>query len=1639
MGFLGDLAGAINSQFFAGENNNHTLDTVVFGQNTKYGSLGDFASKFDQSSERRYIEEGYLRTDPYNADPKQFEVLFQEPNATVFVKKRMFSSIAENFRPDFMDQDEKLYYRAMKFLFQNKCNVIAALERLSKIQQVTSAAGNISDQLVPIISTFSDIINTNSGGSLFNSISGGGSGGITDATTLSQTMDKVRRIYGFNTTNKSTTWVTDATNLFQSQFGQGTGVIEITNFTNLSTNVSVDGIKNPGSFNLTIVDPYESMLITDWDIEKAISDATNMFSNHGIFQFTTQSADQAIHDAQNRLSQLRAARGASPISLKIDPDTLLGKRVTAVLDRLGIELIFTYDGGFGGIGGGVNVSPEYLQGGAIAGFDGLSDKQGVGIGSNGNIKQLVPDTELNVFSNLINSVFNKMQLLGNSRNAFQLTNKATNYARKKLRFNFSGQLIIQPMDVVHIYMSSKSRYDNKLLSGLQNMFTGVGLLQNLDKTVTNLTNSITGLFNPSGNVSLQAEKSAYVGADFPNYLWTALRGQFINEKEGTHVFAGVVSDATDSWSDGKFIVNVNGRDNTAYFDQGKVNFKPGVDSFNGAIYDTLTPFKSNFDTITSNSKNDTPQLLDENIAILGTSQDKKGLLKAKAGPIAGQKVTSDTFFQGTLVDPNTGNVSKEVFAPDGLVYKWKEGIGVFVQFGNSLDLNDPNKVGNPNIAKEPFAGQDVMNVISLLITGKPYNYANYWRAASNIDGFGRDPQSQQDAAHSYISSLRNELVKSNTLWGNFIPFKSLSVDEQSFALAMQSQFRVVQKNKDLDAKLQKLADLNRDASLFGAASAFSDVGSSFNPQFLEVKAQLNSLQESIQNDIDNIQKADSDYNQLAAASGPDATFDSGGDSNLSANGPSNSSNANSRRELRRQLNYLTRRMSYNVRANEDKNLFIVDDYYDKDYDILAYEQSLTDGIKLYNNDFNSVRDKITLASDLLNLEVFADTQGHIRVRPPQYNRMPSSVFYKMMYLKQAYGIQIFPQFLSDIFGDQIDTLRKRIEIVEDMIRLDCAILNYGNDDSATQFIISSGATSGTGDSFSFISDNTGAITDINQLIKSSNTDPSDTSVQDLTSVLLGQAKSTKIVFSNSQRYSAIVKQLMAQGLGLQGYSVQNIFTTNNNSYVQTLISRIQTKSGQRIDKKDYISNNSDGQKDVVLPLGQTIDVFKVTKELQEKIQDRQKAIKLFYSAIKNTTEFKSLDDQSNVTGSSLLAPGIFGNSHVPEVYEHMIEDETYDDYGPGSGSRYIIKRAQIKNMQISVNPPDFTMVEVQGVLNTFAPNALPEGLNSFPDNGNGLVTAVAVDYDSWRNYGFKNAATIRVPFLSDPNSQCAPYASMILSRNRKNILRGNVTISGNEYMQPGEIVYLQDRQMLFYVTAVRHNFTFGSGFTTTLDLSYGHSPGEYIPTTLDIIGKMIYNNRDVAGYTIQRQTNSGNENNLGVVIKDPSSSGGLASLSSQSAPPNSFSAFNSQTLNNMMFTAAYTVNANNTKGNNITANVELRIYHDGGGADGGLSSFASDVKDILTGKSGDPNSPIKNQSFSPDNVNIVAVNLNDLNDRRSPSQKAIDSARNQVSTSTITPVSTDSTTPSASSDKIRKALFSYIVDCWLVFTQNSES
>lgn len=1672
MSFLGDLADQISSQFNLGENTTTSLDGPIDGQMVKYGSLGDFASKFDQSAERRYVEEGYLRRDPYNTDPKQFETLWQEPSATVLVKKRMFSSLAENYRPDFMDADEKIYYKAMRVLFQNKCNQISALEKLSKIQKITAAVGNVNDQLVPVIIGLADAANNGfgNGANLFGAFGSSNPFSTQDGSNFIKTVDRLRTLQAFNQTNPYTTWITDPTNLFQSTFGTGTGTIEITNFTRISTTTTTD-IKSPGRFSLSITDPYEAMLITEYDIEVALSDATNLFYNSKFFQFGVTSSKQVLQSQQNQLNRIRNARNASPITFKIEPDTLLGKRVRAIIDRLGVEIQFQYDPlGALSIGGsgGVDVNDAFLRGGDIAGYDGLDTGPGyTGYPWKNNARSKSHgNSELQAFQSIIGTIYQQLTLAANSKGNFTANNDSYNYARRKLRFNFAGKLIIQPMDVVHIYMRSKSQFDNKILAGLSNTFTGFGILQNINNTITSIKNATDTLFNPSANLAVTAEKNMFVGPSFPNYLWATMRGQFVSENEGTHVFAGVVDSAVDNWSNGKFVIDINGSDNSVYFRQGKVNFKPGANAFNGLIFDPLTPFKSNFDSITVNNTipGATPQLLDENTYLLSQT-GASSLAKYKNGSLAGEKATQGNYIQDQSIDPTTGRLTRVFYAPDGLCYKWKQGIGIFVQNGSINTINDPNLVGITNPYQQPFAGLDVMNVISLLITGMPYNYATYFRATQDLYGITGDPQTRQNPSYSFINSLRSSLSQTNALWGNFIPFKNLIMSEAAIAQSMQAQSTITQINSDLDGKLQQLAEYQRALVNLGAVNALS---TSLPDQIaLSTKAAISDLETKVTNLKSNI---DSSIEAFQAASrqffGSVDTHQSF-DSNFVIDGQNDPADSKSRKQLRKQTNYLTRRMSYDVRGNTDKNLFIVDDYYDVDYDIAAFNKSLSKGAEMYSTEYSDVSTQISHVADLLNLEVFCDSQGHIRVRPPQYNRMPSSVFNRMMFLKKALGVRIFPAFMNDLFVDQLKTLQNRIEIIEDQIRLDCAILGQYStvsidlvaDLKAQYFLESVQVTKGKSGTFNFISNSNGQITNYKNLIDAANQkDTEDATGQALSDYerIATSGKITTQLFSNAEKYIVLRQALQAQNEAQKGNNTNNAPSTSvfQQSVVQQLITRIQTKSGQYITSKDYLTSAGPNQA-IEVNTGQTIDIFKVVNELTRYVQEWQAAVKLFYHTIKNAAEFRSLDDDAT-TSNSLLNPGTFNTAYIPEVFEHMIEDETYDDYGPGSGTRYVIKRPQIRSIRIAERAPQYTSVEVHGTLPFFQENEGPPGLATFPGGGNALVSAIAIDYDMWRNYGFKQPYVINVPFLTDPTSQLGPYAAMILARDRHNILGGTITISGNEYMQPGEVVFLEDRNLLFYVTSVTHNYDEGANFTTSLEVSYGHTMGEYIPTVMDTIGKLIYKNKDIADMIVHRQGSSANEESLGVF--QVGSAGGTVQVATgqEKSGIDPFTTSNTKIFNSIIYNTKYMLNKNGTAGNNVKAHIELRVYHDKSTSiNSNLVTQANGIANQLMDPNGGPktlsfqNEPVQNPGLPEGSVTVRPVNLDNNNERFSPSQQAYDAARNRVaSTSTNTgsvsssnPIGNDDGTDvdmiSINNNALRKALFSYIIDCWITFEQVS--
>ncbi len=655
--YLGNLGAALSQQFSNTDNTNAAINIANTGTNLQGGSLSGLASMFNQTTERSYTEEGSFSSEFYYDKPKQLQTLMQEPDATVLVKKRAFASLSESFRSDLMDRQDKLFFRATKVLLQNKCKLISAYEKLSKISVVTSDLGYVDYHLLPIIFAATDTLTQLPGALGLNGVQSSINGSLSG---FANTVNRVREVVSLAQDQYYTTWTTGIPDSFHTNFGQGTGVIEFTNVTSLSTTTTLKF--GEGSFRLSFADPYELMLITNLDIEQAIYDATNKSYANTFIQLGNTAIDQNISMQKANLAAIRADRNAPPIAFVITPDPYLGSTTKAYITTTGFNINFT------ATFAGVTIDPAALQGGPVVGNDGLNT------------------AEAGIFKSIVSMLYTQITTAANTRQQSIANNQDPtlylNAIRKKLRLHYGNKLLIQPMDSVHIYIGSKKRIDNKIIGGLQGTFAAQGFLQGINS----LTQDVTDTFNISENYAL--EKSVFVGADFPNWLWQILRNQFVSARNGAHVFAGVVENATSSYANGAFSVSADGHDNATYFNYGVINFKPSVDVFNGALYDPLTPFKLEFDSVSGAVKYPpgpgnqpiAPELLDENKGMFSSA-----FVRNKNGLLAGLVPTEEGFTKQDADRIKNSSVRRVFYDPDGMVYRWKEGIATLVLFGDSYD------------------------------------------------------------------------------------------------------------------------------------------------------------------------------------------------------------------------------------------------------------------------------------------------------------------------------------------------------------------------------------------------------------------------------------------------------------------------------------------------------------------------------------------------------------------------------------------------------------------------------------------------------------------------------------------------------------------------------------------------------------------------------------------------------------------------------------------------------------------------------------------------------------------------------------------------------------------------------------------
>jgi len=1579
MAFLDNLVSSLNQQTGITGGEPKTFD---------YDTLGPFAAKIDRSAHRAYLETGVVAS----KRPRIMEDIWQQPDITVVIKKKHFCSLAENFRLDLLNEDEKLYLKAVKRLVQKKCELIANYEKLCKFNYLATQ-GITSNYALPAIFKSVDFLNQ-------------AKPGLISGATQS-TLEQIRSVYALSNPNFLTTWTT--TTSIPSEFGDGTGTFELTQVSNASMTNSIKF--GGGSADISFEDPYHLMIVSEEDIESVIADAASLFSS-SFFKQTEADLRNTIDLLKQNLAQSRIARNVSQIKIIIADHSLLYKRVRAIMEEEGREINFTFDGGFLGFGSSVVLDPVEKEG-----------------------KNALIDDEEIIFQQLIQSINILLGYQQTSESQIQQFNKKLNPVRQRMMMEFNQFPIVQQNDEIHIFISSKTQIDEAAIQGFNNTFANNSFLSKIDNLAGKTQDSLNDLISSfSGNKDsfIEQEKNAIAGEDFPLWLWYLVRNDFTREAAGVHKFAGVVTQSSQSYSNGVYTVRVSAKSNTEYFNLGQTNIKPALDAFDSSIMDPLTPFDLEFDAASGFLKGEVPPLLEENIRLLDS-----GLVRNKSGRKIGNIITKENYHNLEIENVASGLFRKKFNDPNGLVYKWKRGIQTQTLFGQPFS-NLMRKETVPALTNDPFAGQDVVNVLSLLICGQPYNFDTFIRSALSSGNLTKDEVFNNTITNSYFRSLSGDLSKNNSLWGNFVPFKKLSINESGYNFIRSGEFELTNSNSKLndllrqrakrfDALTSVLPQFANNPQFYKDGSAISDlrgidinslalIGQDIIDLDFQIDQQKKAFQENLKNS--NIRSQDGSLRII----GDNIFFDP---SVADESGQTNEERIRSQEQFRKKINSLTQRRLWKVKSNTDPNLLIIDDSYDKNYDIQAFERSLASGLSSFRSTYTKVGEKIEGIASMLGLEVFADTQGHIQIRPPQYNRIPSSVLAEILQNKKRKDVQLFPPFLESLFFGQVQGLSDRIEIVEDEIRLRAAAIGFIVDNDVKTLL--SGAVSGTGSlgntNFAFVTSEDGTLgsKDLRSLLLQAYPDLTEESSRSALSELGSILKTpnlSAINFDITQRIRVVNEQ---------------VFNTKDdkiNDRINTIRTRLQLKTGiTPVSKQDLLPND----KSFATAGRSQLDLLNITNQIAQFLSERQGLIKLLTNAVKNLDQGVQLNADPDLA-KNILYPTINQSSAFPEILQHMIEDENFDDLGKDSGKRYVLTDAQIKSFTIDMNPPPFTVIEVNGALETGLVSG-PSGLE-IGQSGNGISTAIAVDNDMRRMYGFRGYNAVSVPFLSDPETQCAPYAVWLLNQARKNIIHASFNLIGNEYYQPGEVYYFEDRNLLFYCESITDSFSYGGEYSTSMNCIYGHSPGEFIPTMLDIIGKSLYTNKFSANLVRHvRNSSIPGEEHISILANEnatvDSETGefisSTADNSLESLVSGKFGEMNRKNLSTIIAMAGGVLNSSST----TKTKMELRIYHNSQ-ADQGLLNIANGIKEWLInpskatkGLSGKSSLPSSNISFGIDAnlVEIISIDLSKQSEKRSPSSAAWSMAR-----------SISNVDGSESNE-----LFTKVIDVWTVFQTTQET
>jgi len=1053
------------------------------------------------------------------------------------------------------------------------------------------------------------------------------------------------------------------------------------------------------------------------------------------------------------------------------------------------------------------------------------------------------------------------------------------YLRERLRVFYLGKPFINPGDGIHFYIRG-----NKSVNDFNKNFDTLS-----ERDYFSIDESI-----------LEAERILFTNKSIDLDTYKRLR-QFSDNSFGMrHVWGGVVSKTSESWSSGQWTLSVDCADNMTWLMWSRFMDEPALQNPQGILEDPLTPYEIKKDKTNTIITEGAPELLDENKELI-----RSGLLTYDSGLLNGQFATETNLLQGQYNYSGSLSGAKILQHPHGLVYRWKEGI---LAVTNSLSVNDPanetmttvrqySRYYGQQVAQTVLNNLDIANILSILIVGQPYNMESFIDQA--FTALNITSKSGNLSPTDPLSAVVNIIRANNTAFGNFQPYRLITLSDQTLLQSANSSILKTETNENIRKlreriiKLDFLIDKLRQEKRARFRNGNSEVIKITNP----VANSNDFIIRSLLAERDTLQNGIKEQISLLKGGGALTSKDII-TQNFNLFGKMKtlplSGNYSADHQITRAMTLVgAQRRIEDVRLNRDKNLFIVSDQYDELTDVRALLLQVgKSDYRIFKGEFVSVYDKCQEAAGFLNLEFFCNTQGHLEFRPPQWNKTPLSILERLFEISKRTGKKIVPDFLTQAFQTRIDSIKREIYSYNIRIVILCLLLDRYPDRSLIPNFSSTVTTTLSGQNtmskndkvanaslnfFGVSQKGTGENAQISLRDSSAKPIKYKSSLMELeisgtgftggfqgdTETLLGEFDP---IFQEEYGVTTSVLTVASQPSGQAANQIANASNLNNlrkaftKEYGIDPASDLASNNGQFQDS-DFIYFKDDAGD------GNNIDkASRYLKLLQETISKRDNLVTILKRNKDKLDELEEVEEIlsgefsgrpqnfiDNIINTTKTISSIFnGDATKGSLFDHLVEDDRRNYTGPGSGQRFIIKDVDIVQCSFSEEPPEYCRVDFTG-------NApiIGEGTNSATENT--YYWAGVVDFDLWRQYGFKHGGSKGLPFANDAETVTKPYALTDIQLQRLKINQGSMTVVGNEYYEPGDIVYVQTKELLYYVRSVTHNYSFSGEFTTNITLEFGHPPGTYLPSPLDIIGQQ-YSRDSLNGSFITYRNINGDDN-----------------------------------------------------------------------------------------------------------------------------------------------------------------------------------